>query len=164
MEPETYLYSVVPAAVFRLTGTPFPYREGRRRRRKDDKTREDRLRKTVRYGGVSARCPFCFCVSPVRYEEEERRCVKAGSREREWDRERVGQDRVEVGIGGIAARSSCVASLCLCVRVSVFAWICSFLSIQVSWEHRSLFFDTPPLVTSVPSQQVTLTRPPMNIH
>lgn len=46
--------------MFRLTGTPFPYREGRRRRRKDDRTREDRLRKIVRYGGVSARCPFVF--------------------------------------------------------------------------------------------------------
>lgn len=84
------------------------------RRRKDDKTSEGR-----RGGGGGDSEVREFCVSLVlRHQEEECRCVKAGLGEREREKVggRVGQDSAGVGIGGIAARSSFAASLCLCVH------------------------------------------------
>lgn len=74
---------------------------------------------------------FVFFVSPVLiHQEDECRCVNAGSRERER---------------GFAVPSSCVASLCVCVCVCVKLLGERVLSIQVSWGNWCLIL-TPHLL------------------
>lgn len=92
-DPKTYLYSVVPAAVFSSQVLLF-LTERWRMMGKDDRTRgRERRRKTGEVG------EFLCLTSSL---EEERRCVEAGSRWGERERERWrkgGKDKIGLGSG-----------------------------------------------------------------